>query len=217
MAAGLLGQKVGMTRVFTENGEQVPVTVLSVGACTVIGKRTLEQDKYTALRVGFGERKEVHTNKAQAGEAKKAGVKPAKIIREFRMTPEELATFEVGQALTADKLFTKGQAVDVTGTSRGRGFAGVFKRHHMSGFVEGHGSHEYFRHGGAIGQRKTPGRVFKNVRMPGHMGVDRVTTQNLKIVDVDVENGLLLIKGAVAGHPEGLVIVTPSVKAKKTK
>jgi large subunit ribosomal protein L3 len=217
MAAGLLGQKVGMTRVFTENGEQVPVTVLSVGACTVIGKRTLEQDKYTALRVGFGERKEVHTNKAQAGEAKKAGVKPAKIIREFRMTPEELATFEVGQALTPDKLFTKGQAVDVTGTSRGRGFAGVFKRHHMSGFVEGHGSHEYFRHGGAIGQRKTPGRVFKNVRMPGHMGVDRVTTQNLKIVDVDVENGLLLIKGAVAGHPEGLVIVTPSVKAKKTK
>jgi large subunit ribosomal protein L3 len=217
MAAGLLGTKVGMTRVFTENGEQVPVTVISVGACTVVGKRTLEQDKYTALRVGFGERKEVHTNKAQAGEAKKAGVKPAKVIREFRMTAEELAGFEVGQTLAIDKLFSKGQAVDVTGTSRGRGFAGVFKKHHMAGFVEGHGTHEYFRHMGAIGQRKTPGRVFKNKRMPGHMGVERVTTQNVKIVDIDTENGLVLLKGAAPGHPESLVMITPSVKAKKQK
>lgn len=217
MAAGLLGTKVGMTRVFIENGEQVPVTVVSVATCTVVGKRTLEVDGYTALRLGFGERKEVHTNKAQAGEAKKAGVKPARTIREFRMTAEELATFEVGQTIPADKLFSKGQAVDVTGTSRGRGFAGVFKRHHMSGFVEGHGSHEYFRHGGAIGQRKTPGRVFKNLRMPGHMGAEIVTTQNLKIVDIDVENSLILLKGAVPGHPEGLLVVKPSVKAKAKK
>lgn len=214
MAAGIIGKKVGMTRVFTEDGNQVPVTVVAVGPCTVVGKRTLETDKYTALRVGFGERKEKHTNKAMAGEAKKSGQKAPIQTKEFRVTAEELAKFEIGQQLKAD-FFAKGQAVDVSGVSRGRGFAGVFKRHHMAGFVEGHGSHEYFRHGGAIGQRKTPGRVFKNKRMPGHMGVDNKTIQNLKIVDIDAENNLVLIHGAIPGHPESVVVIKPSVKAKK--
>ncbi|MFM2152544.1 MAG: hypothetical protein RL199_979, partial [Pseudomonadota bacterium] len=130
----------------------------------------------------------------------------------FRVAADELAKFEVGQKLGPD-FFAKGQAVDVVGTSRGRGFAGVFKKHHMAGFIEGHGTHEYFRHGGSIGQRKTPGRVFKNKRMPGHMGVERKTIQNLKVVDVDVENGLLLIGGAIPGAPDGLIVVKPSVKA----
>ncbi len=214
MAAGILGKKVGMTRVFTENGEQVPVTVVEAGPCVVVGKRTLEKDKYTALRLGFGERKEKHTSKPQAGEAKAHGGKAPRTIREFRVTPEELAKYEIGQALTADKLFTKGQAIDVCGTSRGRGFQGVVKRFKMAGFVEAHGSHEYYRHPGAIGQRKTPGRVFKNKHMPGHMGMDRITIQNLKVVDVDTANNLVLVSGAIPGHPESLVTITPSVKAK---
>jgi large subunit ribosomal protein L3 len=216
MAAGLIGKKVGMTRVFTAEGNQVPVSVVAVGPCIVIGKRTKDVDGYTAVRVGFGFRKDKHTNKPQAGEAKKSGQKAPVKIQEFRLTEAELAGFEVGQELKAD-FFTKGQKVDVVGTSRGRGFAGVFKRHHMAGFVEGHGSHEYFRHGGAIGQRKTPGRVFKNKRMPGHMGVERKTIQNLKVVDVDVENNIVLIHGAIPGHPEGLITIKPTVKVKAQK
>jgi large subunit ribosomal protein L3 len=216
MAAGLIGKKVGMTRVFTAEGNQVPVTVVTVGPCTIIGKRTQETDGYTAIRVGFGERKAKHTNKPMAGEAKKSGQAAPVSIHEFRVTAAELATFEVGQKLGPD-LFAKGAKVDVTGTSRGRGFAGVFKRHHMAGFVEGHGSHEYFRHGGAIGQRKTPGRVFKNKRMPGHMGVERKTIQNLKIVDIDTENGLVLVHGAIPGHPEALVTIKPTVKVRAVK
>lgn len=211
MAAGLIGKKIGMTRVFAPDGNQVPVSIIAVGPCTIVGKRTLETDKYTAIRLGIGERKEKHTTKPRAGEAKKSGQKAPRNIREFRVTPEELAKFEVGQQLKAD-FFQLGQAVDVTGTSRGRGFAGVFKRHHMSGFVEGHGSHEYFRHAGAIGQRKTPGRVFKNKRMPGHMGNVRKTIQNLKVVDIDLDNNLLLVYGAIPGHPDAMVIVRPSVK-----
>jgi large subunit ribosomal protein L3 len=214
MAAGLIGKKVGMTRVFTADGNQIPVTVVAVGPCTVVGKRTQETDEYTALRVGFGVRKDKHINKPRAGEAKKSGQAAPVAIREFRVSAEELAKFEIGQQLKAD-FFAKGQAVDVMGTSRGRGFAGVFKKHHMSGFVEGHGSHEYFRHGGAIGQRKTPGRVFKNKRMPGHMGVERKTIQNLKVVDFDVENNLVLIGGAIPGSPDSMIVIKPSVKAKK--
>jgi large subunit ribosomal protein L3 len=206
-----------MTRVFTETGEQVPVTVVVTGPCVVVGKRTQEKDAYTALRLGFEERSEKHTNKPQAGEAKKSGQKAPKVIREFRVTAEDLGKFEIGQTLKASDVFTKGQFVDVVGTTRGRGFQGVVKRHKMAGFVEAHGSHEYYRHPGAIGQRKTPGRVFKNKRMPGHMGTDRVTIQNLKIVDIDAENNIVLIGGAIPGHPTSLVRISPSVKAKKAK
>jgi len=211
MALGLIGRKVGMTRIFTEKGEQVPVKVIKVGPCPVVGKRTPETDEYSAVRLGFGERKEKHTNKPLAGEYKKANVKPAKVIREFRVTPEEAAKFEVGVSVKAD-LFRKGQIVDVVGTSRGKGFQGVVKRYKMAGFVEGHGTHEYFRHPGSIGQRKTPGKVWKNKRMPGHMGDRRVTTLNLTVVDVDVENDLLLVEGSVPGHPQSLVLVRPAVR-----
>lgn len=211
MPAGLIGKKVGMTRVFTESGEQLPVTVIRVGPCTVLGKRTQEKDQYTAIRVGFGEVKEQRLNKPVLGQFKKIGQAPTRVIREFRVAAEELGGFEVGQTLKAD-LFTKGQMVDVTGTSRGRGFAGVVKRHHMAGGFESHGGHEHFRHVGSIGQRKTPGRVFKNKRMPGHMGVERVTVQNLQVVEVDAANDIVLVKGAVPGHPNGLVLLRPAVK-----
>lgn len=225
MAAGLLGRKIGMTRVFTESGEQVPVTVVKVGPCVVIGKRTLEADKYSALRIGFGERRKQRITQPRAGEAKKSGQNAPDLIREFRVTPEEAAKYEVGQVLEADKLFAKGQQIDVVGTSRGRGFQGVVKRHHMAGFVEGHGTHEYFRHPGAIGQRKTPGRVFKNKRMPGHMGQRRVSIQNLTVVgfeespaaDGKAVKDLLLISGAIPGHPESLITVKPTVKKLKVK
>lgn len=214
MATGLIGKKVGMTRVFTDAGEQVPVTVVHVGPCIVVGKRTIETDSYTALRLGYGERKERHTNKPRAGEAKKAGVKAPILTREFRLSADELAKFEIGQELKAD-LFAKDQWIDVTGVSKGRGFAGVFKRYNFGGMIEGHGTHEFFRHGGAIGQRKSPGRVFKNRKMPGHMGAERVTVQKLKVVGVDVENNVVLVHGAVPGHINGVVVLKPSVKAKK--
>lgn len=215
MSAGLIGKKVGMTRVFTDSGEQVAVTVVQAGPCTIVGKRTIEVDQYTALRLGYGELKASHTNKPAAGDAKKAGLAAApKVVREFRVDTAELAKFEQGSQIKAD-FFKKGDWIDVTGISKGRGFAGVFKRHHMAGFVEGHGAHEYFRHGGAIGQRKTPGRVFKNKRMPGHMGVEKVTIQKLKVIDVDVENNILLLAGSVPGAPDGLITLKPSVKSKK--
>lgn len=212
---GIIGRKVGMTRVFTEGGEQVPVTVIEAGPCTVVGKRTLEKDKYTALQLGFGVLKEKQATKAVLGQWKKRGLEPRRVVKEFRVTPEEAAKFEVGQVLKASDLFKKGQLVDVRGVSKGRGFQGVFKRHHMAGFVDSHGTHEYFRHPGSIGQRKTPGRVFKNKRMPGHMGVEKVTTQNLMVVDVDAENDLLLIKGSVPGNKKQIVLVQIAQKPGK--
>jgi large subunit ribosomal protein L3 len=215
MSMGLLGRKVGMTRVFTESGEQVSVTVVKTGPCVVIGKRTMEVDKYSALRIGFGERRKQKITKPREGEAKKSGQPAPDLIREFRVTPEEAAKFEVGQVLDPSKMFAKGQQIDVVGTSRGRGFQGVVKMHHMAGFVEGHGTHEYYRHPGAIGQRKTPGRVYKNKRMPGHMGLDRISIQNLTLVGI--EGDLLLIGGSVPGHATSLVTVKPTVKKLKIK
>lgn len=211
MAAGIIGKKLGMTRVFTDKGEQVPVTIVEAGPCTVIGKRTQDTDKYTAVRVGFGKRKASRINQPRAGEAKKANVEAPQFIREFRVTDEELNGFEVGQVIKADA-FEKGQAIDVTGWSKGKGFAGVVKKFKVGGMIEGHGTHEYFRHIGSIGQRKTPGRVFKNKKMPGHKGTVRVTVQNLKVVGVDAENNLLLVSGAIPGAINGLVIVRPTVK-----
>lgn len=214
MATGMIGRKHGMTRYFVESGEQVPVTVIELGPNTVVGKRTQETDEYTALRVGFGERADKHTNKPMAGEFKKAGQKAPKIVREFRLGADDLAKFEIGQVLKADA-FQKGQLVDVTGVTRGKGFTGVVKKFKVGGGIEGRGTHEYFRHIGAIGQRKTPGRVFKNKKMPGQRGVQTRTTQNLEVVSVDVENNLLLVKGAVAGHKNALVVVRPAVKPGK--
>ena len=201
-----------MTQVFTEDGNQGPVTVVDVNSCIVVGKRTPEKDKYSAVTLGFGAVKEKHLTKALSGSFKKGGAEARKHLKEFRISAEEAAGMNVGDAVKAD-MFQKGQQVDVTGTTKGRGFQGVMKRWNFRGFSDRASTHEYFRHPGAIGQRKTPGRVYPNKKLPGHYGVEQVTTQNLTVVDVDAEKGLILIKGAIPGHQDGIVYVKPSVKA----
>jgi large subunit ribosomal protein L3 len=208
---GLIGKKVGMTQVFTEDGSMVPVTVIDTTSCTVVDKRTPERDKYSAVTLGFGEVKEKRLSRAELGTFTKAKIAPRRHLKEFRVTPEEATAFTVGEPVKAD-LFTKGELVDVTGVTKGRGFQGVMKRWNFRGYGQTHGTHEYRRHPGAIGQRKTPGRVYPNKKMPGHYGVEQVTTQNLTVVEVDVEKGLLLLKGAVPGHGDGLVYVHPAIK-----
>jgi large subunit ribosomal protein L3 len=212
MAKGLIGKKVGMTQVFNEEGNLVPVTVIDVTSCVVVSKRTPEKDKYSAVTLGFGEVKEKSLTRAQKGSFKKAGATPRRHLKEFRVSAEEAAGFNVGDSVKVEQ-FTKGQLVDVTGITKGRGFSGVIRRWSFKGsLTKTHGTHEYQRHPGAIGQRKTPGRVYPNKKMPGHYGVEQVTTQNLTVVDVDAEKGLLLAKGAVPGHGDGIVYVRPAIK-----
>ena len=209
---GLIGKKIGMTQVFNEDGNLIPVTVVDASGCLVMSKRTLEKDKYSAVVLGFGPAKESRQAKAQIASVKKNNTELRHHLKEFRVSTEEAVAFNTGDIVKVD-LFTKGQLVDVTGITKGRGFAGVMKRWSFKGSqTKTHGTHEYQRHAGAIGQRKTPGRVYPNKKMPGHYGVDQVTTQNLTVVGVDVEKGLLLIQGAVAGHNQGIVYVRPSVK-----
>ena len=208
---GLIGIKVGMTSVFSEDGMSVPVTVIDVNSCIVVGKRTLEKDKYSAITLGWGEVKEKRLNKAQVGHFKKAGATARKFQKEFRVEADEAAKYNLGDAVKSD-LFTKGDLVDVTGVTKGRGTQGVMKRWNFRGFGQTHGTHEYRRHPGAIGQRKTPGRVYPNKKLPGHYGVENNTTQNLEVIEVIADKGLLLVKGGVAGHNNGMLIVRPSVK-----
>ena len=216
MAKGLIGRKIGMTTVFAEDGTAVPVTVVEATPNLVFGHRTQDKDGYTALQLAHGEiseKQERRHTKAQLGQFKKKSQKAHARIVEFRMDAKELDGFAVGSQVTVEA-FKKGDKVDVTGTSRGFGFQGVVKRHHMKGQARNAASaHEVHRHMGAVGQRKTPGRVFKGKRMPGHMGVERKTVLNLKVVDVIPENNLLLISGSVPGGDKSLVVVRPSVKA----
>lgn len=209
---GLIGKKVGMTQVFNEEGNVVPVTVIDISSCEVVGHRTQEKDQYSAVILGFKDAKEKHLTKAQAGNFKKAGAKPKRIVKEFRVDAADLANFKIGEPVKVDALFKKGELVDVTGITKGRGYQGVVKRWGFRGFGQTHGTHEYRKHPGAIGQRKTPGRVYPNKKLPGHYGVEQVTTQNLTLVDVLADKNLLLIKGGVAGHNEGLVFVKPAIK-----
>ncbi|MBL8949752.1 MAG: 50S ribosomal protein L3 [Myxococcaceae bacterium] len=208
---GLIGKKVGMTQVFDGDGNMVPVTIIDVNSCIVVGKRTAEKDKYTAVTLGFGEAKEKKLNKPEAGHVKKSGSAPRKFIKEFRISGDDLAKYNVGDAVKPD-MFAKGELVDVSGITKGRGTQGVVKRWKFRGFGQTHGTHEYRKHPGAVGQRKTPGRVYPNKKMPGHYGVEAVTTQNLTVVDVLADKGLLLVKGGIAGHNDGVVIVKPSIK-----
>jgi large subunit ribosomal protein L3 len=217
---GILGKKVGMTSVFDAAGNSIPVTIIEAGPCVVLQKRSVEKEGYSALRVAFGdigakttkpETREARRTRAEVGLFKKANQPVRKFVREFRVSAEDAASANVGDEIKVD-LFKSGEKVDVSGVSKGRGFAGVFKRHHMAGHVEAHGAHEYFRHPGSIGQRKTPGKVWKNKRLPGHMGVDKVTIQNLKVVDVVPEKNLLLVQGAVPGANGGLLVIRPAVK-----
>ena len=208
---GLIGKKAGMTQVFTEDGNLVPVTVIDASSCVVVGKRTPERDKYSAVMLGFGEGKEKSLTKAAVGFFKKAGAPVRRHLKEFRISADEAAKLNVGDPVKVD-VFAKGQWVDVTGVTKGRGFQGVVRRWSFAGFRQSHGTHEYRRHPGAVGQRKTPGRVYPNKKMPGHYGVEQVTSQNLEVVAVDVEKGLLLVKGSIPGHNDGIVYVKPAIK-----
>jgi large subunit ribosomal protein L3 len=205
---GLIGRKLGMTQVFAKGGELVPVTVIEAGPCTVVQKRTAEKDGYAAVQVGFGEKKTQRLTKPAREHRAKAG-KMVSVLREFPAATE----LEVGAELKIGDVFKEGDLIDVTGVSKGRGYQGVIKRHRFSGFPATHGTHEYFRHGGSIGNRTHPGRVFKNKRMAGQMGDERVTTQNLAIVAVRAAENVLLVRGAVPGARGGLLVIRPAVKA----
>lgn len=209
---GLVGRKAGMTRVFTEAGETVPVTVIEAVPNRVTQVRTLEADGYRAVQVAVGDRKASHTNKAQTGHYAKVKVAPGKSLVEFRLKGEELKDVAAGAEFKVDQ-FEVGQIVDVTGTTIGKGFAGTMKRHNFGGLPATHGVSVSHRSPGSIGQRQTPGRVFLGKRMSGHMGQVRRTIENLKVVRIDAERNLLLISGAVPGADGGQVIVRPSVKA----
>ena len=211
MAIELVCRKIGMTRVFTETGECIPVTVLDAAPNTVVLKRTPERDGYTALQLGTGSRREKTLSKAEVGHFKKAGVAVQRFVFESRVAADELAQHEVGGQVNAADLFKAGQRVDVIGTSKGRGTQGVVKRHHFRITKWSHGSHEGSRRTGSIGQRSYPGRVHKGKRMHGHMGNERTTTRNLVVVRVDAERNLLLVRGAVPGHNNGVVKVRGAI------
>ena len=211
-ALGLVGRKAGMTRVFTDAGEAVSVTVIEAMPNRITQVRTVDNDGYRALQVAFGDRKASHLNKPQTGHYAKVKVAPGESLVEFRLHGEEGKDLQAGAELKVD-LFSAGQVVDVTGTTTGKGFAGTMKRHNFAGGMASHGNSVSHRVPGSIGQRQTPGRVFPGKRMSGHMGVRRRTIENLKVVRVDAERNLLLVSGAVPGAPGGQVIVRPSVKA----
>ncbi|GAB08418.1 50S ribosomal protein L3 [Gordonia araii NBRC 100433] len=211
---GLLGTKLGMTQVFDENNRVVPVTVVQAGPNVITQIRTAERDGYTAVQVAYGAIDPRKVTKPVAGQFSKAGVTPRRHVAEIRVA--DASEFEIGQELTAE-LFADGALVDVTGTSKGKGFAGVMKRHGFAGLGASHGAHRVHRAPGSIGGCATPGRVFKGMRMAGRMGNDKVTTQNLTVHKVDTEAGLLLIKGAIPGRKGGIVVVRDAVKGGAAK
>jgi large subunit ribosomal protein L3 len=212
MAIGLVGRKAGMTRVFTEAGETVPVTVIEVLPNRVTQVKAQDKDGYRSVQVTYGTRRPQLYSKAVTGHYAKANVAPGRALVEFRLADSDQTEFKAGTEIKAD-IFKEGQAVDVTGTTIGKGFAGTMKRHNFAGGMATHGNSVSHRAPGSIGQRQTPGRVFKGRRMSGHMGVQRRTTENLKVVQVDLERNLLLIRGAVPGAEGGQVIVRGSLKA----
>ena len=212
MALGIIGKKLGMSQIFDEHGNVIPITVIKAGPCYVVQKKSAEKEGYNAVQVGFDEVIKIQRiNKPETGHFKKADLTPTKILREFKVTPEDLGANEIGSVYSVD-IFEPGDFVDITGTSKGKGFAGVVKRHGYKGAPASRGTHEFFRHGGSIGQNLTPGRTMKGKKMPGHMGSKKVTIQNLKIVDVRVDVNLLLIEGAIPGPAKGYVVRKPAPK-----
>ena len=208
---GLLAKKIGMTQVFTEKGELLPVTVLEAGPCTVVGLRAVQKDGYGAIQLGFGEIKDKKLTKPAAGHFKKAGVAAHRHLKEIRLKGD--GSFEVGQALKAD-LFAAGELVDVTGTSKGKGFSGQHKRHHFGRGPVTHGSHN-IKQPGSIGSSSTPSRVYKGMRMAGQLGNSQRTTTHLKVVRVDLDRNLLLVNGDVPGHKNSVVLVRDSARQPK--
>ena len=228
MKKAILATKVGMTQIFNEDGVLTPVTVLQAGPCVVTQVKTIENDGYEAIQVGFGEKKEKITTKdvsgkktirnphgagkAEVGHFKKANTTPKKFVREFRV--DDVSEYVAGESVIKADIFAEGDKIDVTAKSKGKGYAGGLKRHGLKSGPSGHGS-KYHRHAGSNGSATTPGRVFKGKKMPGHMGNVRVTIQNLEVVKIDVENNVILVKGAVPGPKKSLVMIKESVKSGK--
>jgi len=207
---GLIGRKIGMMQHYSAEGNVVPVTVVETGPCVVVQKKEPAKDGYSALQVGFGSRKAQRVNKAEQGHMAKAGRGAFEVLREFRL--DDVSGYEVGQEIKASDLFKVGDLIDVAGVSKGHGFTGVIKRWSFAGFPGSHGTHEYFRHGGSIGNRSYPGRVRKGKKMAGHWGNEQIATQNLLVVEIRAEENLMFVRGAVPGAKQGVVILRPAVK-----
>jgi large subunit ribosomal protein L3 len=207
---GLIGKKVGMTQFYNAEGNVIPVTVVQTGPCVVVQKKDSAKEGYSALQVGFGVTKSQRVNKAMQGHMAKAGRGAFEVLKEFRL--DDVSQYEVGQEIKVADLFKVGDRIDVSGISKGHGFAGVIKRWSFGGFPGSHGTHEYFRHGGSIGNRSFPGRVRKGKKMAGHWGNERVSIQNLEVVEIRPEENLMLVKGAVPGAKHGVVIVRHAIK-----
>ena len=211
MSIGLVGRKVGMTRIFTDDGISVPVTVLEVSNNRVTQVRTPSQDGYSAVQIAFGSRRNSRVSKAEAGHFAKASVDAARVLREFRVDVDTAQQYQAGAAVSAD-IFQAGQMVDVSGVTQGKGFAGTIRRHHFKSQRATHGNSKSHNVPGSIGMNQDPGRVFPGKKMSGHLGAVTRTTQNLEVVRVDAERGLLLVKGAVPGSKGGHVVVSPAIK-----
>ena len=209
MQKGLIGKKIGMTQLFDENGKVIPVTVLEVGPCAVVQKKTNEKDGYEAVQLGFGDMKVSRVNKPMKGHFAKADVAPKKVLKEFRLA--DTSALNVGDIVKAD-VFAAGEKVDVCGTGKGKGYAGAIKRWNFGRLKETHGSGPVARHQGSMGACSDPSRVFKGKKMPGHLGCEKVTIQNLDVVKVDAENNLIAVKGAVPGSRGNYVVITDAVK-----
>ena len=210
MQKGIIGKKIGMTQIFDESGKVIPVTVVEAGPCVVVQKKTLENDGYEAVQLGYGDVKAKNVNKPLAGHFKKADVAAKRTLKEFRL--EDCSSLNVQDIVKAD-IFAAGDIVDVSGTSKGKGFAGTIKRHNNARLKETHGTGPVHRHAGSMGACSSPSRIYKGKGMPGHMGAEAVTVQNLEIVKIDVENNLIAVKGAIPGPKGGIVAIVDSVKA----
>lgn len=208
MKKAIMAKKVGMTQIFDENGKQIPVTVLEAGPCTVVQKKTIENDGYNAIQIGFIDAKEKHTNKPMKGHFNKADVEPKKRLKEFRL--EDISSYEVGTKINVD-IFEAGDKIDITGISKGKGYQGTIKRHNQHRGPMAHGS-KYHRAAGSMGASAYPGKVFKGKKLPGHMGAEKVTVQNLEVVRVYADKNLILVKGAVPGPKKSVVYIKDSVK-----
>jgi len=216
---GLIGRKLGCTQLFDDDGNIQRVTAIEVGPCVVTTKKTQDRDGYWALQLGFGakpvrlvKRPQLAMYEKEGSTLKKKGISPRKALKEVRTTRDFVEQHEVGQSISVTEIFEKGQFVDIIGTTKGKGFAGVIKRHGFHGADAGHGTHEYFRHGGSVGQNMTPGRTFKGMKMPGHMGTARHTVQSLRIVEIIPEDNIMLVKGSVPGARQAIVIVRRAAK-----
>ena len=210
MKKGLIGKKIGMTQIFDEKGNVIPVTVIEAGPCAVVQKKTAENDGYKAVQVGFGDQKVQRVNKPMQGHFAKGNVAPKKVLKEFRL--DDIDSLNVGDVIKAD-VFEVGEKIDVIGTSKGKGTAGAIKRWNFSRLKESHGTGPVARHAGSLGACSDPSRVYKGKKLAGHLGAERVTVQNLTVAKVDVENNLIAIKGAVPGPKGGIVVIADAKKA----